>query len=108
MAKASPGKGRPVLSIGSGASTLVDGKPAKNPPKGLSADIELPFARLDAATWFHGRAETDVYKLLIDTHRLRVVQDQRNNAKPVYPEDPISGFKESLKLFDDKRALLPE
>lgn len=31
MAKAAPGKDRPVFSIGAGASTLVDGKPAKNP-----------------------------------------------------------------------------
>ena len=103
-----PGKAKPVLSIGPGKSTLVDGKPAKNPPKGLSSGIELPFAHIDAGTWLHGRAEADVYKLLIDTYRLRVVQDQRDSEKVEYLKDSINGFKEFLKLFDDKRVLLPE
>ena len=108
MTKSMPGNAKPVLSIGPGKSTLVDGKPAKNPPRGLSSGIELPFAHIDAGTWLHGRAEVDVYKLLIDIYRLRVVQDQRDREKVEYPEDPINGFKAFLKLFDNKRALLPE
>ena len=41
-------------------------------------------------------------------NRLRVVQDQRDSEKVEYLKDSINGFKEFLKLFDDKRVLLPE
>lgn len=107
MIKHSPGKGRRVFSVGAGACTFVDGKPVLNPPKGLTAGVLMPFSRLDSKTWLHDRAEADVYKLLIDTYRLRVVQEQRDHEKPEYSEDPINGFKAFLKLFGDKRELLP-
>lgn len=81
------------------------------PPKGLSAGLEKPFQRMEENAWLHGRAEKDVYQLLIDTHRLRVIQDQQGEgqtAEPVYPDDPISGFKAFLEKVEAKRELLPE
>ena len=50
IAKGMPGKAKPVLSIGPGKSTLVDGKPAKNPPRGLSSGVKLLFSRIDVGT----------------------------------------------------------
>ncbi|ODM21425.1 hypothetical protein SI65_02269 [Aspergillus cristatus] len=85
--KHSPGK--TVFSVGAGACTFVDGKPVPNPLKGLTAGILSPFTRLDAKTWLHDRAESDVQKILIDTYRLRVVQDRRDNEESVGRE---SGF----------------
>ncbi|EYE90678.1 zinc finger MYND domain-containing protein [Aspergillus ruber CBS 135680] len=82
----SPGKGRPIFSVGAGACAFVNGKPVPNPPKGLNA--------------------ADVYKLLIDTYRLRAVQEQKDNEKPEYPEDLIKGCK-AFKVSNNKRVLLP-
>ncbi|KAL1969635.1 hypothetical protein VTN77DRAFT_8188 [Rasamsonia byssochlamydoides] len=40
--------------------------------KGLSVGVDKPSHRLDARTWLHDRPEEDVYKLLVDTYRLRM------------------------------------
>lgn len=86
-------------------------KSALNPPRGLSAGIEKPFERMEENTWLHGRAKGDVYQLLIDTYRLRMIQEQQGEgqtAEPVYPKDPVSGFKTFLEKVEAKRELLPE
>lgn len=120
MEKASEG-GKVIGSIGLPSSRArkppvqaPDGKEKKltlNPPKGLSAGVEKPFQRMEENAWLHGRAKGDVYQLLIDTYRLRVIQDQQGEgqtAEPVYPDDPISGFKVFLEKVEAKRELLPE
>lgn len=38
----------------------------------LEADVASPFRRLHDGTWLHGRPAADVYKLLVDTFRLRM------------------------------------
>ncbi|KAJ4159559.1 uncharacterized protein LMH87_008457 [Akanthomyces muscarius] len=42
-------------------------------PKGLQQGIATPFTRLDKGTWLLNRPQKDVYALLIDAYRLRVV-----------------------------------
>ena len=83
------------------------------PPKGLSAPIDKPFHQLDSKTWLHVRPEKDVYKLLIDTYRLRM-EDQYNfegdaDMDSIYGGAPDSrdGFRRFLRWTESRRGLLP-
>jgi len=83
------------------------------PPKNLSFAVEKPFHRLDSKTWMHERPEQDVYKLLIDTYRLRM-EDNYNlegdaDADGIYggARDGRQGFRRFLRLAEGRRGLLP-
>ncbi|KAI9374061.1 hypothetical protein BJX61DRAFT_344395 [Aspergillus egyptiacus] len=84
------------------------------PQKGLSVAIDNPFQQLENKTWLHNRPERDVYKLLIDTYRLRMA-DQRQfegsaETNSLFGESAdISGsFRRFLrKVTEEKRELLP-
>ncbi|KAJ0362904.1 hypothetical protein COL26b_013154 [Colletotrichum chrysophilum] len=55
-------------------------------PRGLKSPVhpEKGWNRLGKGTWFNGRPETDVYKLLIDAYRLRM-DDRWDIAKAKEP-----------------------
>lgn len=82
--------------------------------RALEADVEKPFHKLYAKQWLHGRPEKDVYKLLIDTHRMRV-EDHRvfggqfdmgsNYGGAINGGE--SGFRRFLGLVECQRGLLP-
>ena len=113
-ARARPSSSGASPSASSGLPSLFNRPRVPSPPVGLLAGIFKPFHRLDDETWLHGRAEEDVYRILIDVYRSRI-KDQHDGesgdetASPV-PQDPVENFKTFLKLFNDnnKRALLPD
>ncbi|KAJ5947966.1 MYND domain protein [Penicillium verhagenii] len=82
--------------------------------RALDVDIAKPFHQLHAKKWLHGRSETDVYKLLVDTYRLRVEYDAKFGG--IIDEDGIygkskdlrKGFKRFLTKGESQRDLLPE
>lgn len=82
-------------------------------PKGLTMIIDKPFHKLDAGTWLHDRPENDVYKLLIDTCRLRLDDDykfeHKNTEDSVFAGEPHSlpAFKQFLRLAERRVGLLP-
>jgi mitochondrial splicing suppressor protein 51 len=77
--------------------------------------IDKPFEKLDQMRWLHGRSETDVYKLLIDSYRLRtndeynMTGDLDERLVPGYmpDEDDDHPFEEYLVEAADKPGLLP-
>jgi splicing suppressor protein 51 len=82
-------------------------------PKGLSVAVDEPFHRLHAKTWIHDRPEQDVYKILIDTYRLRM-EDNFNlegeaDSDGVYggAPDGRQGFRRFLRLAETRPGLLP-
>ena len=82
----------------------------------LDVNIKKPFHRLHAKTWLHGRSERDVYKLLIDTYRLRLVENNNltgnvNIDRPygsATADSGISGFRRFLRMAQRLAGLLPE
>lgn len=95
-------------------STQAPNTASHNQP--LDINIKKPFHRLHAKTWLHGRSERDVYKLLIDTYRLRVVEDN-NLTGNVDVDSPYggatadggtSGFRRFLRMAQRIPGLLPE
>ncbi|KAF7539121.1 hypothetical protein G7Z17_g12492 [Cylindrodendrum hubeiense] len=84
-----------------------------SPPKGLDAPISIPFTRLSLGTWLHDRPEHDVYRILIDTYRLRMddlftttgkaEEDRVYNGKPTsYP-----GFRRFISMAAATGRFLP-
>jgi len=84
-----------------------------SPLKGLEKALDKPFTRLDSGTWLHDRPENDVYRLLIDTYRMRMednyVFDQENTPGSVYTGAPdgLVGFQRFLQLAAAQSGLLP-
>lgn len=84
------------------------------PIKGLSVAIDKPFHRLDAQTWLHDRPEQDVFKLLIDTYRLRMEDDYSItgdvDVDSIYGGAPDGrrGFRRFLRLAEKRNGLLPK
>ncbi|OJD12443.1 hypothetical protein AJ78_06958 [Emergomyces pasteurianus Ep9510] len=82
-------------------------------PKGLQVAVEKPFHRLNAKTWIHDRPKEDVYKLLIDTYRLRMEDNYKfeGNADmdSIYggAQDGRQGFERFLRLANSRPHLLP-
>lgn len=81
--------------------------------QGLAAAIEKPFHCLNSRTWLHDRPEEDVFKLLIDTYRLRM-EDNYNlegevDNDSIYggARDGRPGFRRFLRLAEGKGGLLP-
>jgi splicing suppressor protein 51 len=82
--------------------------------KGLSVTISKPFHRLDDRTWLHDRPEEDVYRLLIDTYRLRMEDnfklEGRAETDSIYHgnvPDGRKGFQRFLYLAQSHPGLLP-
>ncbi|KAJ5919621.1 hypothetical protein N7454_009456 [Penicillium verhagenii] len=101
------------------ASTSTSARPdrnqtATNSTNALDVDIAKPFHQIHAKKCLHGRSETDVYKLLVDSYRLRVEYDAKFGG--IFDEDGIygkskdlrKGFKWFLTKVESQRDLLPE
>lgn len=102
----------PLSSTAPSSSTSKPAE-AKTLPKTLSKTIGKPFHKLDAGTWLHDRSEKDVFKLLIDSFRLRcsdeftfenkitkgTVQAGEANSK--------TAFESFLRLVGSKSGILP-
>lgn len=81
---------------------------------GLRRLVSKPFTRLNNGTWLHGRPEMDVYKLLIDTYRMRM-EDNANfdgirEHDSIYASDTNdggAGFHRFLTLAEEKIDLFP-
>lgn len=81
--------------------------------KNVEKQIPNPFTRLDNNTYLHDRPEKDVYRLLVDSFRMRQA-DNRNvegdvDPNGIYGGAPTSlpGFRRFLKLAAKRRNLLP-
>ncbi|KAI9688608.1 MAG: hypothetical protein M1820_010228 [Bogoriella megaspora] len=85
-----------------------------SPMKNLDVQIDKPFTRLDNNTYLHGRSEKDVYKLLIDSFRLREADDYKFEGEvsedSIYAGAPtsITGFHDFLQLAKTRGNLLPD
>lgn len=81
--------------------------------KGLDGCVDKPFTRLDKGTWLHDRSEKDVYRLLIDSFRMRIEDnyslDADNTQGTVYAGEPHSlpGFRRYLNKVASRPGLLP-
>lgn len=80
----------------------------------LEVEIEKPFHKLHAKTWLHDRPVKDVYKLLIDTYRMRMEDDyvflgevDWDSLYSGVPHGAKLGFWRFLGLVLEKRELLP-
>ncbi|KAL6353747.1 hypothetical protein LRP88_12738 [Fusarium phalaenopsidis] len=95
-------------------STSGSGNEGLSAPKGPDEPIPDPFTRLDNGTHLHNRPEKGVYRLLLDTYRLRVddmytlegdVDDDNIYAGRA---DSLQGFRRFMrKITRSKKALLP-
>ena len=81
--------------------------------KNLDNPVEKPFHKLNDKTWLHDRSEKDVFKLLIDSYRLRAEDDYNFgelDADSMYGGELQSGeqgFKRFLLLAKSKSKLNP-
>jgi splicing suppressor protein 51 len=113
-APASPHSPRlPLLLLRKQKLTVVGGATTEASTKGLKVNIEYPFYQLSVLKWLHGRPEEDVYKLLIDTYRLRVEDDLRRGIVGLgscydFAGNGKTGFMHFLKQVEEKRWLLPD
>lgn len=79
----------------------------------LDVHVPNPFTRLDQGTYLHDRSETDVYKLLIDSFRMRQADDL-NLEHITTPQSVYTGaassivpFRAYLAKVGTRRNLLP-
>jgi len=85
----------------------------KPPPQALLDELTKPFHHLHTRTWLHGRPVKDVYKLLVDTFRLRQADnwnlEKQRDSDSVYSGAPnsLSGFRRFLGLAEGRKGLLP-
>ncbi|KAH7477353.1 hypothetical protein IWW34DRAFT_311704 [Fusarium oxysporum f. sp. albedinis] len=86
---------------------------SQSPKKGLEKSVPNPFTRLDNGTYLHNRPEKDVYRLLIDTYRLRM-DDMYNlegqaDGDSLYggASDGLRGFQRFLRQASVRRGVLP-
>ncbi|KAF5602575.1 MYND domain protein [Fusarium subglutinans] len=86
---------------------------SRSPKKGLEKSVPNPFTRLDNGTYLHNRPEKDVYRLLIDTYRLRM-DDMYNlegqaDGDSLYggASNGLRGFQRFLRQASIRRGLLP-
>jgi splicing suppressor protein 51 len=66
--------------------------------KGLEKHIPNPFTKLDQGKFLHERPKTDVYKLLIDSFRMRQADDKNFEDKTA-PQSIYTGASSSIKPF---------
>lgn len=82
--------------------------------RGLEKHFADNFTRIDRGTYLHDRPVRDVYKLLIDTYRLRMDDvakfDAVREPDSLYAPgvtDSLPGFRAFLRRVRDKQGLLP-
>lgn len=79
----------------------------------LSKTIDKPFHKLDASTWLHDRSEKDVFKLLIDSFRLRCSDEftfENKTSKGTVQAGEANSktaFEKFLRLAESKTGILP-
>ncbi|KAF4469528.1 MYND domain [Fusarium albosuccineum] len=96
-----------VSGSGSGGSPFTHSgqNNARSPPRGLDQPISKPFTRLDNGTYLHDRPEKDVYRVLLDTYRLRLDDGAKfDGASGI---GSIEDFKEFLAKAASRSGLLP-
>jgi mitochondrial splicing suppressor protein 51 len=105
---------RTPRSTNSNTPSNSSSRSASPSTKNLKGGNENGFHRLETRTWLHDRPETDVYKLLIDTYRLRQEDDCKftgvNFADSIYSGEvsfPASHFRKFLKKAKTRPDLLP-
>ncbi|KAK2029994.1 MYND finger [Colletotrichum zoysiae] len=84
------------------------------PGQGLDQPVHGAFTKLGQGTFLHDRPEVDVYRILIDTYRLRM-EDTFNLDRVATPKslycngvtDATEGFREFLARVGRMRSLLP-
>jgi splicing suppressor protein 51 len=87
--------------------------PKPTATKNFSTPIDKPFHKLNAGTWLHDRCEKDVFRLLIDTFRLRCTDDYtfegKINSGTIQAGEANSktAFQESLRFTESKTGILP-
>ncbi|KAK1981239.1 MYND finger [Colletotrichum cereale] len=97
---------------GSGGTKWSPSEPT--PRRGLDQPILGAFTKLGQGTFLHDRPEIDVYRILIDTYRLRT-EDIFNLEGVATPKslycngvtDATEGFREFLARVGAVRSLLP-
>ncbi|KIV99185.1 uncharacterized protein PV09_09138 [Verruconis gallopava] len=77
-----------------------------------SCEVSKPFHALNSGTWLQGRSEEEVFKLLVDSWRLRKLEELETlNVTEITDEDP--GVKDGMAPFRDfvehaaRKKLLP-
>jgi len=82
--------------------------------KGLKEKVAKPFHRLNEKKWLHDRPESDTYKLLIDTFRMKLEDDYKFEGDAavgsIYAGEPTSlpAFRKFLTRIETrKKSLLP-
>ena len=79
----------------------------------LAVNINKPFTRLEQGTWLHDRPKEDVFKLLVDTYRMRMEDDYKyayqNTEGSAYDGSPngLPAFRRFMKLAAKRPGLLP-
>lgn len=68
------------------------------PPRNLETHITKPFNALDSKEWLNNRSERDVYKLLIDSFRLRE-DDEYNFRGDISTDSVYDGGSNSVVPF---------
>lgn len=84
-----------------------------SPTTGLDDPVTFAFSRLCYNTWFEGRCWTDVFKLLIDSYRLRVATqrdlDGKSRRVPKKEKREVAdGLRKFLRLAEAVPELLPQ
>jgi splicing suppressor protein 51 len=78
---------------------VPDGNKAKQSHmKGLEKHVATPFTNLDQGVYLHDRPESDVFKLLIDSFRMRQADDYNFEMK-VTSQSVYVGAPSSIKPF---------
>ncbi|KAF1356215.1 putative MYND domain protein [Delphinella strobiligena] len=89
------GRGSDTNSATPGTNSATPGTNSRS-SKVLDVTIDKPYHKLDAGTWLHDRSENDVYKLLIDTCRVRLDDnynlEQKNTKDSVFAGEPHTGL----------------
>ncbi|KAH7117899.1 hypothetical protein B0J11DRAFT_441922 [Dendryphion nanum] len=79
----------------------------------LDVSIAKPFTALENNTYLHNRSDRDVFKLLVDSFRMRQADDfkfeQKKDPRSVYSgaASSIDGFRRFITLASSRRGLLP-
>ncbi|KAK8180734.1 hypothetical protein BC567DRAFT_150537, partial [Phyllosticta citribraziliensis] len=115
LANAAAGAGSSTSSSSTSASSNP-AEPASFPDNVLDVPVPNPFTRLDNGTWLHGRSERDTYRLLIDTYRIRTMDEYKllgkvssDSVLSKQVSSSIDGFKKFMdKVEREHRHLLPK
>ena len=85
-----------------------------NTSRGLSAPFKKPFHALNNKTYLHNRPEKDVFKILIDSYRMRTEDEYKFTGDvdkdSIYNEAPngYAGFQRFLRAAEGRNVILPE